>query len=280
MRGKFMKKVLVIVFLFLMILSGCGGKKEEEQEPVENVEQQEVADPEPKPEPEYVDILDSIWYESDNRVFEIYEAKYQMLDNGSYKFFITIKAPKGYTFTAFNSGEGDIYKSDFIETTGEKQDLTFTVSEKKMREMDSLMANVWNQDGDSNFFMILDTKSLFAVTLEDSNDGTYEYIDITEDGEADYGSLETTTIELENYSYYKINEETTRYSVTFTSAPEMEVTINDDRGNLLGKIGTTEGEKTTVRFTMNDEYMAEKLQLRVSGTDGTGVIILKTENIK
>lgn len=282
MKGNCMKKILVIVFLFLLILSGCGSKKEEEQEPVENVDQQEVVEPEPEPEPEpeYIDITDSVRYEKNDKVFEIYEVKYQILDNGSYKFYVTIKAQEGYYFFAFNSGEGDIYRSDFIELTGERQEVTLTVTEKKLREMETLMANIWKQDETDNYIQLLSTKVLFAVTVEDPNDATYEYIDITEDGEADYGTLETTTIELINYSYCKVSDDKTRYSITFTSAPEMEVTINDERGNLIGKVGMTENEETTVRFSMDDEYMSDKLQLKVSGVDGTGIITLNTESIK
>lgn len=268
-----MKKIFVLLFCLLIILSGCGGK-EEETVPVEEPVEEPEAVEEPEPQIVYVDITDDVIVDSGSSVqVQIDEAKYEILPNGSYRLYLTLKGPKGYNFVSFNSGPDEVYKSEFTELNGNTQEIVLTIPEKKLRQIDDLMASVFNND-DVCYIRLMETKYLFVLEVEDPDDGTYEYTDITEYGEADYNTLSTGTIELINYSYVKLDGDKTRFSVTFTSDPDMEMILYDPAGKAIGSLGLTESNETTIRFTIMDEFIGDGLKLHVTGEDGTGIIHL------
>ena len=274
LRKAFMKR-LFTALLILLMMTGCGNGNKEESKP-DDVPEEEMVQ-----ENSFFKIDVKMLSETYDMVGKVTvsKAKYEVLENGSYKFYLTLKGPKGYHFQASSSGVND-YLSEQYDLDGNVQEISFIVSRKKLQKMDELIGCVSISDDSRTFFKILDCRTMFETELEDPNDSTYDFIDITEDGEADYGTLEKTTIKLLNYSYYEISDEEVRLSVTFASASNMKIELYNGDNQKLGVFGTTKDEETTIRFTIRKTYLEHGLQLRISKDDKTGMIDLKTDKFK
>lgn len=133
-----MKKLLIIA-LIVLFLNGCAENKNT------------------------VDITDQLMFMDGNTLPEekvdIKKTEYEVLEDGNYRFYVTLKGPEGYRFLVFNGGQ-EIYRSEFFDVTGKTQKFTVDVPADVLKEMNELMGNVFS-DTENCYFRIVLTETLF-----------------------------------------------------------------------------------------------------------------------